>query len=68
MILDVIFQRVSVDRKSNLSKDRTRDTPALRAQGGEEEPEKNVYRGNHIEDIHKNLIYIIYFLEKTTIE
>lgn len=68
MILDVIFQRVSVDRKSNLFKDRICDILVFRVQGGEEELEKNVYRGNYIEDIYKNFIYIIYFFEKIIIE
>lgn len=39
-----------------------------RIQGDEEEPAKNVNKDNHVKDIHRNLIYMIDFFEKTHLE
>lgn len=57
-----------MDRKYNWSKDRAWDTSAFRIQGKEEEPAKNVNEDDHVEDIHKSLIYVTDFFEKTDLE
>lgn len=57
-----------MDRKYNWSEDRAWDTSAFRIQGKEEEPAKNVNEDDHVEDIHKSLIYVTDFFEKTDLE